>query len=127
MPRKTIQVKGMMPDRILFKMSKEGFNAIKDPIKEAGAAVQKRAKEIAPVKSGLYRKSIRRKLRTLKREGQISTTVGIKTNGLAIAYAGKVEAKHHIFTRLEHEFRNPVTAAVKSGIVKGLRSVRFGR
>ena len=127
MPRKMIQRIGPTPDRILFKMSKEGFNAIKDPIKEAGIDVKSRARDIASgfQITGDYKRSIGRTLRARKREGKISVKVGIKYRSDAMVYARKVEAKHNVFTRLEYEFKHPVTSAVRKGIKIGLRSLRI--
>jgi len=100
---------------------------IKHPIAEAGKAIQKRAKVMAtPFKiSGDYRRSIRRKTRAMKKEGEISATVGVSKSSPAWLYGRKVEHKHHIFTRLEHEFRDQVTTDVKRGIKDGMRNLKI--
>ena len=123
---KLIEILGVPPSRILFGLSRDGFNMIKQPIQDNGTLVRKRAKEMAQEfrKSGTYRRAIRKKSRSLKREGEISTTVGIITSSKAIAYAAKVEGKHRVFNRLDHEFRQPVEKDVKKGIRDGLRTYR---
>jgi hypothetical protein len=122
-----IEVIGVPPSRILLGLSKEGFKAIKDPIQESGKDVKKRAVEMADDfrKSGTYRRAIRRRSRSIKKEGEISTTVGIITSSKAIAYAAKVEHKHRVFNRLGHEFRQPVEIKVKKGIRTGLSTFRL--
>ena len=103
---------------------------IKNPVVQAGKDIQKRAKVLASKGAGFgitgtYRKSIGRKSRAMKREGEISATVGIRNDSPAKVYAWRVEGKHHVFTKLEHEFRDPVTKEVRAGLVGGLKKLKI--
>lgn len=120
-------VSGPTPSRVLFQISKEGFLMIKNPVVDSGKAIQKRAKEMALTfkKTGTYRKAIGRKTRALKKEGEISATIGINRNSPAIKYAKKVEVRHHIFTRLDHEFRRVVQSNLKKGLSTGLKRLKI--
>jgi hypothetical protein len=124
---KTFEVIGMPPDRVLKKLSRDSWNMIKKPISDGGKLIQKRGKEMASnfKRSGNYRKSIRRKTVASRRSGEISATVGVITSSPAFKYAAKVEHKHHVFSRLEHEFKNPTIQSVKSGLRNGLRTYRI--
>ena len=61
----------------------------------------------------------------MKKEGDISVIVGVRYAAPAFAYSYRVEAKHHVFTKLEHEFRQVIEKDVRDGLKKGLRKLKI--
>ena len=124
MAKKMITVSGLTFSKILNEVNREGFNMIKKPIAEAGKMAQKRAKDIAPVISGTFRKSIIRRTRARRKEGEISATVGVNSSSPAIKYAWKVENKYAIFQILDKQMRIPTQKLVAEGIRKGMQHLK---
>ncbi len=126
MSTKMIQVKGPKLTSVLTQVNKAGIAAIKKPIVENSKDIQRRARQIAVDfrKTGRYYRSIGRRTRAIRKEGEISATVGIRTSSDAMLYAWKLEHKYHVFTHLEHEFKQPVTRDVTKGLRDGMRMLK---
>lgn len=112
-------VTGPSLEKIFKVLAKKNVSMIKPIMQEATVMVQKEAKIIAPYKTGRYRKSIRRSVRTFKRAGSVVGLVGVhKGNRRVILYAFKLENQYHTFTILEKTQALPVQKLFRRGLFK---------
>ena len=79
-----IQIVGPSFTKIFKILAKQNVNMIKPIMQEATVMVQKEAKFIAPYKTGRYRQSIRRSVRTFKRAGSVVGLVGVHDGELDV-------------------------------------------
>ena len=99
---------------------------IKPIMREVTIMVQKEAKFIAPYKTGRFRQSIRRSVRTFKRAGSVVGLVGVhKGNRDVILYAFKLESQYHTFSILEKTQATPVKRKFERGLVKYFNNLKI--
>ena len=122
----SIQYIGPTFEKIFKVLAKKNVDMIKPIMREATVMVQKEAKFIAPYKTGRYRQSIRRSVRTFKRAASVVGLVGVhKGNRRVILYAFKLENQYHTFSILEKTQAEPVKALFKRGLVRYFNNIRI--
>lgn len=121
-----VQVVGPTFEKIFKKLAKQNVAMIKPIMREATIMVQKGAKLIAPYKTGRFRQSIRRSVRTFKRAGSVVGLVGVhKSNRRVILYAFKLENQYHTFSILEKTQAKPVQRLFKRGLVNYFNNIKI--
>lgn len=78
--------------------------------------LEKQVKEDSPVKSGRFKKSIRRSGSMKKRKQGSSQTIGIQLGSKAQLYGMKVERKYKVFRTVELRERNKINKMFSKGL-----------
>jgi len=121
-----VSVVGPSFEKIFKFLEKKNVDMIKPIMREATVMVQKEAKLIAPYKSGRFRQSIRRSVRSFKRAGSVVGLVGVhKANRRVILYAFKLENQYHTFSILEKTQAAPVKRLFTRGLIKYFNNIKI--
>ena len=122
---RNISYSGPSLRKILRILEKKNIALTKPAVRSSTKLVRTQAKEDAPVLTGRYRKSIRHSVRSNVRAGEVVGKVGIRLGDPVMKYAGKIERKYFIFTRLEKTQEIPVKREFRSSIIKTINHIRI--
>lgn len=121
---KNISYSGPSVTKFLSEIEKKNLELVKPAVRESALILRRQAKEDAPVLTGNYRKSIRFRVRILRRQKEVQAKVGVRLGDPVMRYAGKIESKYFIFTRLEKTQELPVRSKFRNSIIKTINRMR---
>jgi hypothetical protein len=106
-------------------LEKKNIDLVKSGMRSSAKLVRAQAKEDAPVLTGAYKRAIKHSVRSSRRAGWVIAKVGIPRGSDVMKYAGRVESKYSIFSRLEKTQHKAVNNEVRRGIIKAINKIRI--